>query len=82
MRLVSETSNTIAALEVSIEPLTYAHVRVINQVQDSTAANIEVAIDFVGVVEHNCARTANNISVDICTGGVKASDGKVHVKKG
>ena len=72
--------NTRIVEHVSIQPETCAHVRVINQVENSTTANVSVTVHFVAVVEHNRDRTIDSTGVHISTGGVETSGRELHEK--
>ena len=68
--------------QVSVNPETNRHVGIVNEVQTCTTADVEVAIDYVGVVEHNRSSSTQCINVNICTVRVETSGSELHKKKG
>ena len=67
----SETLNTRIVDDIVIEPETCAHVLVKNKVQTCTTADIEVAIDYVAVFEHDSSRTTQSVDINVSTSAVE-----------
>ena len=62
--------------QVSIDPEANTHVWIVDEVHASTTRNVEVTIDLVVVLVHNCSSATKSINVDICTVGVVTSGRK------
>ena len=53
--------------QVSINPETYAHVRLHDEVKDSTTRDIEIAVYFIAVLVHNRSTATLKVNANICT---------------
>ena len=70
---LSEALNTWVVDNISIEPETCAHVRVSNEVQTCTTADVEVAIDCVAIFEHHSSSATQCININVSTSTVETS---------